>query len=129
MRKLLYNKKGFTLVELMVVVIIVGILAAVAVPLYRSNVQRALASEGKALVGSIRTAQRVYFAEHGVYGAWADISAQIDLTGNKYFTAAPTVTGGGTAAFTASVTGTGDAASITVQIDQVGTITTTPAGL
>jgi prepilin-type N-terminal cleavage/methylation domain-containing protein len=129
MRKRLYNKKGFTLVELMVVVIIVGILAAVAVPLYRANIRRAMSSEGQALVGSIRTAERLYFAENNAYTAtWADISGSIDLTGNRYFTAAPTLVAAGTGAaatFTATVAGAGDAAGISVAIDQAGTITVT----
>ena len=47
------GRKGFTLVELMVVVIIVGVLAAVAVPIFRGNVKRAMASEGAALLGSV----------------------------------------------------------------------------
>ena len=120
---------GFTLVELMVVVIIVGILAAVAVPVYRYNVRRAMASEGMALAGSVRTAERVWFAEHDAYTAtWANISGSVDLTGNKYFTTTPTLTASGTgadAAFSATVAGSGDAASISVAIDQSGTITTT----
>ncbi len=61
------NQKGFTLVELMIVVIIVGILAAVAIPMYQGATERAKASEAVAALGTIRGALRVYFAEHGTY--------------------------------------------------------------
>jgi prepilin-type N-terminal cleavage/methylation domain-containing protein len=61
------NQRGFTLVELMIVVIIVGILAAVAIPMYQGATERAKASEAVAALGTIRGAMRVYFAEHGTY--------------------------------------------------------------
>ena len=51
------NKKraGFTLVELMIVVIVVGILAAASIPIYQRSMDKARASEGKALLGTVRT--------------------------------------------------------------------------
>ena len=61
------NQRGFTLVELMIVVIIVGILAAVAIPMYQGATERAKASEAVAALGTIRGAMRVYYAEHGTY--------------------------------------------------------------
>jgi type IV pilus assembly protein PilE len=116
------RKKGFTLIELMTVVIIVGILAAIAVPLYRGQVKRAMAAEGAALLGSVRTAERIYYAEHGVY---TDDKTKlgVDTTGNKYFKDYTVTLSGGGTGFTASTTGTGDAAGITVTIDQDGNLT------
>jgi prepilin-type N-terminal cleavage/methylation domain-containing protein len=59
------NRKGFTLIELMVVVLIVGILAAVAIPLMRGRIDSAKWSEGKAGAGTIASAVRAYAAEYG----------------------------------------------------------------
>ena len=59
------SKKGFTLIELMVVVLIVGILAAVAIPILRGRIDAAKWSEGKAMMGTIATAIRAYHADKG----------------------------------------------------------------
>jgi len=70
------GKKGFTLVELMVVVLIVGILAAVSIPLMQGRVDAAKWSEGKAGGGSIHTAARAFQAEKG---AAYDYSSGVSL--------------------------------------------------
>ncbi|MHC4477495.1 MAG: type IV pilin protein [Planctomycetota bacterium] len=62
------KRKGFTLIELMVVILIVGILAAVAIPILRGRIDAAKWSEGKAMMGSIATAIRAYHAEKGPLG-------------------------------------------------------------
>ncbi len=56
LRRRLANEAGFTLMELLVVVLIVGVLAAVAVPLYLGYVRDARLAEGKALGGNALTA-------------------------------------------------------------------------
>jgi len=58
---------SFTMIELMIVVIIVAILASSAVPLYRSAVSRAYESEIVAALGTIRSAQRMYYAQYRRY--------------------------------------------------------------
>jgi prepilin-type N-terminal cleavage/methylation domain-containing protein len=60
------SRKGFTLVELMVVILIVGILAAVAIPLMQGRIDKAKWSEANASAGTIRTALRAYAAETSV---------------------------------------------------------------
>lgn len=59
------SRKGFTLIELMVVILIVGILAAVAIPIMRGRIDQAKWSEANSAAGSIRTAVRAYIAEKG----------------------------------------------------------------
>jgi len=59
------TRKGFTLIELMVVILIVGILAAAAIPLMRGRIDSAKWAEANASAGTIKSAVRVYFAETG----------------------------------------------------------------
>lgn len=61
------TKKGFTMIELLVVLVIIAILAAVATPLYLANTKRAKASEAVAAMGLIRQALRDYRVNNNTY--------------------------------------------------------------
>ena len=61
------NQKGFTLIELMIVVAIIGILAAIAIPNFMQYQLKAKSAEAKTNLGSIKTAQEAYKAERDVY--------------------------------------------------------------
>lgn len=67
-RRRITNKKGFTLVELMTTVAIVGTLAAVGVPQYRKFQRKAKRSEAQMLFGVIGVAEASFSSEYGVYG-------------------------------------------------------------
>lgn len=59
------TQKGFTLIELMIVVAIIGILAAVAIPAYQDYIARAQVSEGVTLLGGAKTPMSEFYADNG----------------------------------------------------------------
>ena len=63
----LKNRKGFTLIELMIVVAIIAILAAIAIPQYRKFQLKAKTSEAKTNLGAIKTCEEAYAAENDHY--------------------------------------------------------------
>ena len=70
MHSLIHNMKkreGFTLIELMIVVAIIGILAAIAIPNFIKFQLRAKAGESKVNLAGIRTSEESYFADAGTY--------------------------------------------------------------
>jgi len=89
MMKLLRNrkgKKGFTLIELMIVVAIIGILAAIAIPNFLRFQLRAKSSEGKTNIAAIRTAQESYAAEfNGYVSSNATVPGSVPTTSKVAF--------------------------------------------
>jgi len=61
------SKKGITLIELLIVIIIVGILAAIAIPMYTNYLQRARRADAKTALEQLRAAQEMFRAEKGSY--------------------------------------------------------------
>jgi type IV pilus assembly protein PilA len=66
------GKKGFTLIELMIVVAIIGILAAIAIPNFLNFRGKAVQAEAKVNLGGIFVCQESYFSEYNTYGGGDD---------------------------------------------------------
>jgi len=66
------DKRGFTLIELMIVIAIIGILAAIAIPQFSAYRERAFIASMKADVNAIRIAEEAYYADNNVYKATED---------------------------------------------------------
>ena len=126
--------KGFTLVELVIVIVIVGILSIVAVPIYRGYTRKAMASEGKSLLGTIQTSQKVYFAEYaqylgGITATSFNETLDVDARSNKYFTSF-TVSSSGLgdgAAFTAATTGSSTSGASGISLTIIGNSKSVPS--
>lgn len=106
-------KKGFTLIEVLIVVIILGILATLAIPQFGKMVKRARLAEAWAGLGGIRTAQAVYYME---WNAYTTSTGALDFdtpTGSIFDYSVP---GASATTFTAQATGKGDGAGITAWI-------------
>ncbi len=87
MKRRILNEQGFTLVELLIVVIILGILAAVAIPQFGDSSEQAREETLSTNISTLRGAVELYKAEHGVYPGRND-TAGAATTGNMAAAAA-----------------------------------------
>jgi type IV pilus assembly protein PilA len=90
-------QKGFTLIELMIVVAIIGILAAIAIPAYQDYTIRAQVTEGLNLADAVKTSVAEYYANNGIWpiglvGANPALGYTVDPSG-KYVTDVTVLTG------------------------------------
>jgi type IV pilus assembly protein PilE len=133
--KIRYRSGGFTLIEVMIVVAIIGILAAIAIPQYADYVRRARVSEALGLLASMRPRMEQFFQDNRTFvGACASGTVatkpadtkgfQFDCgepTATSYTITATGVTGSSTAGFTYTLNEKGTRATTALSAGWTGT--------
>ncbi|TDT69796.1 prepilin-type N-terminal cleavage/methylation domain-containing protein [Hypnocyclicus thermotrophus] len=113
-------KNGFTLVELMIVVAIIAILSAVAVPRFGKQIQKAKDAKALSLVGNWRSASTLYYTDHeGDYATdFGDLAEAVDTqTQNQTFEKGTTTTVSESSTVTEADIVAGSPSSITIKYE------------
>jgi prepilin-type N-terminal cleavage/methylation domain-containing protein len=84
---MLKDKKGFTLLELLVVVLIIGILAGIALPQYRSAVRKARVAEAQVILKAVIDAEDRWILQYGNFewSSWEELDIEVP-TESQYWT-------------------------------------------
>jgi prepilin-type N-terminal cleavage/methylation domain-containing protein len=101
------KSKGFTLLELLIVVIVIGALASVALPQFSKMVKRARAAEAVSGLGAFSTAELVYYQERSTFtNTKADLPVDVNETNFTY-----TISGASSTSVVIAAVGTGSSHS------------------
>jgi prepilin-type N-terminal cleavage/methylation domain-containing protein len=136
MQRFRKNQKGFTMIELMVVVVIVGVLAAIAIPIYGKYIKNARVTEATGRIGEVITAAKAYAQENqdpatgdpqwpAAFGPGGSTGI-VDLTATPNFTYEITAGGGDANTNPLTIVATGQAqmagppaVTVTVTVDNI----------
>jgi type IV pilus assembly protein PilE len=117
------TKKGFTLLELIVVIVILGILATLGFTQYTKMVEKGRSAEAKAILGQLRATQVAYYLEYGAYGAAVSnlpVDAPTACASTHYFMFASDTTTSTATRCTASGKTPNAAATYTITLTHAG---------
>jgi type IV pilus assembly protein PilE len=112
---------GFTLIEVMIVVVVVAILAAIAVPSYTQYVTRSRLTEAHGTLATFRLRMEQSYQDNGNFGA---SGCSVPMISTSFFTYSCSLTASGQG-FTATATGIGSIAGHSFTIDEQGRKLTT----
>jgi type IV pilus assembly protein PilE len=117
------KKRGFTLIELMIAVAIIGILAAIAYPSYQEYIKKGRRADAQSYMLDVASRQAQYLIDSRVYGSLADLSLTVPGNVSTYYTIAVATTTDAPPTFTITATPLGSQAT-----EKCGTMTLNQLG-